>query len=296
MKIQFSRWKELLQPSRNPVLRAESRRLLHILPRSWRGWILILGAVAYLILWLFVYYDKIEPWQQKDSCGLVSLAFTAFHLWIYLLPWALILPSWRRRWRDGRFQDWLQTSITRAELLWGFTLPRCILILAIIYLFYIPMWPWNEAWLLIFPSEGFLDRDMRYFWPGRLHFLLTNLYFASQILFNAILVVWLILRSKCLIRASILYPILSAGFDIAAYALAYVPLHYIKGIPDQPNTIAEGLFSYPWFLATLLFLHGGAIFAAIFYLLKWTFLGFMLRDISRRIPQTRWFRGGEAGM
>jgi len=211
------------------------------------------------------------------------IQFTAFHLVLYLFPVAILIPLWAVRRRFGHWEQMLQTPATRADLLWAYLVPRCTLVLLFLYGFYIVMWPWENWWLVRFHDDGPTpDRC----WTS-LHVVVTSLYFAAVLMFNALAAVWLLLRVRSAVVAAWLLILLTLGLDYMVYIVAGTGIR----IPNL-NTLEDALFTWPYLLYTLLSMHAHPVFAAVFYPAKGLLCGLMILDITRRRPADRWTPAG----
>jgi len=187
--------------------------------------------------------------------------------------------------------------IPRAEMLASFLLPRAAMIFAFLYMFTMTMWPWDRWWLIVFRDGQDLSPDESW---TRWHIVITTLYFTTVLAFNATLAVWASLRAGSAARAVIVYLLLSALLDFIGYAAGVclwdVEIHggSFFGSGTRGNPIVNGLFTWPQVLYTMLALHAKAVFAAIFYPVKWILWGLMVWDIARRIPARRWAAADDA--
>lgn len=297
------------RPATNPLLAADAARC----GKQWRRshWLALplVALAAQCALSVAVQFAEVAPpssfgWSASwpSGGGLAEyfhyyIQFSAFHLALYLTPLLFLMPAWWRRRRTGYWEEIAQTPATRGEMLASFLLPRAAMIFVFLYMFYATMWPWNDWWLIVF--QGGQDVSPDESWT-RWHVGITTLYFTTLLTFNATLAVWASLRSGSAVRATIVYLALSAATDLAGYMVAAGLLNTdlggrpIFGTGGVVPAMVEGFFTWPDVLYTMLYLHAQAVFAAIFYPVKWILWGLMVRDIARRIPARRWAAADDA--
>jgi hypothetical protein len=224
--------------------------------------------------------------------------FTAFHLVLYLGPVVFFYYAWKRRIEDGRWEELLLTRSSRADWFWAFFLPRYAALLAVLFAFYVPMWPWDHWWLVWFEAEesgGLFQSGVLGDFPSpdvcwtRLHVLVTTLYFVTQLAFGGAAAVWVALRIRERFRGILALLSITVLLDFGGYVVAMV----VKEAPfDDPVT---SLFAWPGVLWTVLAIHCLPGFATIFYPAKWILTALFIRDIVRRIPHWRWAREFRSG-
>ncbi len=289
-----------LRPSRNPILAVETSGVWRSLVRSPLFAFVVLLAIAQVVL------SVVE--QVRDSVDLQEGAafyflyfhaqFTAFHLLIYVSPLVFFYSSWKRRIEDGKWEAFLLTRSSRGDWFWAFFLPRYAAILAVLFAFYVPMWPWDNWWLVWFEAEksgGWFQSGIRGDFPSpdvcwsHLHVLVTTLYFVTELAFGGAAAVWVALRVRRWFWGILVLLGMTVLLDLGSYVVAMV----VMEAPFDDPVIS--LLSWPGVLWTLLAIHCLPGFAAIFYPAKWILTAFFVRDIIRGVPHWRWtreFRGG----
>lgn len=287
---------DALRPGRNPALRA-----MIGIERGRLGYDWFVLAFLFLALVHAVYAGAVsaEAVSAFEVETVFDLQFSCFHLVIYLAP-LLILPTWRRLAREGFFQDLILTCLTRRELFMAFLAPRFFYVLVPILLFYLPMLPWGEWWLVTFGEDDFFLKvdNWRLLFPAGLdfpwtgfHMAITLSYFVVFVGFNVTTAGWLCLRAKGIRTWIASYLGLTVIGDFLAYTL-YVGAYELLVNGDGLN-VREWVGSfveYPMILYTLLVLNGMPVFVFLFYPFKLLLAGLMVYDASRRVTPQRWAR------
>ncbi|MCB2153882.1 hypothetical protein KQI84_03280 [bacterium] len=260
---------EPLRPSKNPILRREARLLWHDLLRQPMFWVVVLAAFGHLgfsVLLLLGFSERFDAYSQY------YLQFTFFHSIVYFAPPFFIFFAWRRWRRSTRFEEMYLTGASAADLFWAFVLTRCGLLFGLIALFYIPMLPWENWWLLRF-EEGDVVSLTDDSWT-RLHFLITWLYFISAIFFGVIGGIWIQERRHGRAGHNSLRDSFASNLflDLIAYFVVLKAL---------PNASFSDLISWPDFLAVLLELHATPWFGPPYAALKIILTLLMARTVIK---------------
>ncbi len=142
------------QLAANPLFVHETRRLLRSSWRSWHGWSVLLLLIAHVVIMA----RYVGPDHEIDFAAFSFLhlcwLFTGFHLFICLAPPIIVLLL-RNSLRDsGRLPQLRSTPLSARERVDAWLVPRYLLSLTVLLLFYFSMFPWH-SWL--YELEPFTD-------------------------------------------------------------------------------------------------------------------------------------------
>ena len=260
-----------LRPGKNPILRREMRLLRHDLLRQPMFWVVVAAVLGHAIFSALHLAGIITGF---DAFSQYYVQFTFFHAVVYLGPPLYVFWSWKMWRRSMRFEEMMLTAASPAEIFWAFVVTRAGLLLGLILVFYLPMLPWENWWLVVLEDEPLfsLKGDT---WT-RFHFLITWGYFISYALFGTIGAIWIQdrrLRSRAPFAFGDIF-----GSNLPVDLCIYVLLLSI--IPDAS---AHDLIKWPGFLMVLLELHATPWIGLPIELGKFTAALWMARSVIRRL-------------